>query len=114
MTVSTAPSWSFASVQQASSPATRTTGVPYWPHLRPEHADSVVNSAYLNRLTLAQWRSLIESELPGAALSCVRDDLLGELDNLRVAGELSAHTDDELLIRNLIVSWRKPALSRQA
>ncbi len=86
-------------------------GIPYWAHLRPEHQHTVQASAYLNRLSLQEWRETFRDKMPG-----VLDEVLptrdpqarSSLDELRAAGELDAYTDEELLARRIVFIWQKP------
>jgi SAM-dependent methyltransferase len=81
----------------------------YWPHLRESARHTVQNSAYLNELTLAQWYDLVHRVFPGADVEFERDDRYrDELARLRSQGELRDYSDDELLNRNMIVTWMKP------
>jgi len=84
---------------------------PYWPHLRPELQHTVHPNAYLNQLSLKQWRELFEKVMPGVKYADDRHDAeLGEpLKALRAKGELSAYSDEELLTLNVVALWRKPA-----
>jgi SAM-dependent methyltransferase len=84
-------------------------GIPYWAHLRPAHLHQVKASSYLNELRLAPWIDLLNESLPGGEISYIRDDdLRGELDAIRAAGELKDYSDDELLIRRVLSAWKKP------
>jgi SAM-dependent methyltransferase len=81
----------------------------YWPHLRPSAKSLVQNSAYLNELTLAQWTDLIGRVFGATDIEYQREEhLRTELEKLRAAGELKGFTDDELLVRNIVVAWVKP------
>lgn len=84
-------------------------GLPYWAHLRPAAVDQVRYGGYVNKLSYAAWMAIIDRAFPGAELSFNRDDRYREeLATLRAAGELRDFADDELLIRNIRVAWRKP------
>lgn len=94
-------------------------GIPYWAHLRPECRSQVQSNAYLNGLSLAQWREVFEKHAPGATMIVRRCDdpdggeptgprLVTELRTLREAGELSEYTDDDLMVSRMIAAWRKP------
>ena len=81
----------------------------FWPHLRPDLQDQVQNPSYVNEIRLADWRTLIERELPGSRTEYTRDDQnVGELRALRDAGELASYSDEELLTRNILIFWTKP------
>jgi SAM-dependent methyltransferase len=82
---------------------------PYWPHLRHEHEHTVHPNAYLNRLSLAQWRQLFTENMPGVTFEDdVHLELAGPLEQLRAKGELRGFTDEELLTLNVVAMWQKP------
>jgi SAM-dependent methyltransferase len=83
---------------------------PYWPHLRPQFAETVRPGTFLNRLSLADWRALFERIMPGVTYASDRDsdELLEAIRTLRERGELLEYSDDELLTVNLIAIWQKP------
>jgi SAM-dependent methyltransferase len=84
-------------------------GIPYWAHLRPAHRHEVKASSYLNELRLAPWIDLLNKSLPGGEISYIRnDELRGELDAIRAAGELPNFSADELLILRILSAWKKP------
>jgi SAM-dependent methyltransferase len=84
--------------------------LPYWPHLYPASAGRVLYGGYLNKLTLAQWHAAANAELPGCEISYRRDEYpLPHLKAVRSKGELSTYSDDELMVRNVMVAWKKPA-----
>lgn len=83
-----------------------------WAHLRPEHTSEVEANAWVNKLSLADWRALFAEHMPGCEmrLGCdKRTGLAERLAELRAAGELVDYTDDELLTVDVITLWRKPA-----
>jgi SAM-dependent methyltransferase len=84
---------------------------PYWPHLRAAHEHTVRETTFLNRLRLADWRTLFEARMPGVAFVVERDGevLADALRELRSSGELSGYTDDELMTVNLVAIWKKPS-----
>jgi len=88
-------------------------GLAYWAHLRPAHAAEVQPSVYVNRLSTADWVSLIERKLPGATFERSRPfnhgELVPALQSLRAAGELAAYSDDDLLGYRWRFCWRKPS-----
>ena len=89
--------------------AGRHEGIPYWAHLRPAQKHLVRASSYLNEIGLEEWRKILAEELPGATIANERDEeLRGELQSIRAAGELSEYSDDELLIHTIIAVWKKP------
>jgi SAM-dependent methyltransferase len=85
--------------------------MPYWPHLRSQHRDKVQAFAYINKLSLDDWRRVFSSELPGVnfAHDMDRGHLPEMLAKLRADGELAGYTDEELLTHNFIMIWQKPA-----
>ena len=88
---------------------------PYWCHLRPDKAHLVSTNAYLNRLPIAEWKTLIGDEFPGAEILDISQRniprLTQELKNLRAAGELQGYSDQDLMTVCLQVSWVKPVHS---
>jgi SAM-dependent methyltransferase len=87
-------------------------GIPYWPHLRPQHVALVRHAAYINRWRLNQWHQLFDRVTPGCAYAYWTDKDLGQkkqiLAGLRQQGELADYADQELLTLNLVCVWRKP------
>jgi SAM-dependent methyltransferase len=87
-------------------------GMPYWPHLRPQHAALVRNAAYINRWRLNQWHQLFDRVTPGCTYSYWTDKDMEQkkhvLKDLRQQGELVDYTDQELLTLNLVSVWKKP------
>lgn len=82
--------------------------IPYWAHLRPKHQHAVCENTYLNRLRLAEWLEVFSSELPGCIVKPLNDADNATRDALvpiRAAGELSSHTDEELLTVTVEVVW---------
>jgi SAM-dependent methyltransferase len=85
--------------------------LPFWAHLRPQHHDAIHPNSYLNCYTLADWRQLFQSQMPGSevvALCDAGDAERRELSKLRSEGELASYSDEELLTVTLEVRWRKP------
>jgi len=89
--------------------------LPYWCHLRPDKAHLVSTNAYLNRLSIAEWKTLVVEEFPGAEIVGISQRgsprLSRELQQLRMAGELANFSDEELMTVCLQVAWVKPANS---
>jgi SAM-dependent methyltransferase len=89
-------------------------GIPYWAQLRPKHSHTVIESCYMNKWSLAQWRELFSGLCPGGTETLERHEdpfgtqLIGELATIRDGGELQDYTDDELLAVNYRVVWQKP------
>ncbi len=84
--------------------------LPYWPHLYPTSQGQVLYGGYLNKLTLAQWHAAAQAELPGCEISYRRDEYpKPHLAEVRSRGELAQYSDDELMVRNIMVAWKKPA-----
>jgi SAM-dependent methyltransferase len=94
--------------------ADRRDDVALWAHLRPEFADTVAESCYMNKWSLASWEALFERLCPGVHLRHERhleprgSERVRQLAELRGNGELSDYNDNELLIVNLVATWRKP------
>jgi SAM-dependent methyltransferase len=87
-------------------------GLPYWAHLRPEHAHKVQSNTYLNKLRLCDWEDIFRKELPGCSirpLVVCADHEREELTRLRAAGELIEYSDEELLAATVEVGWHKPS-----
>jgi SAM-dependent methyltransferase len=93
--------------------ANNRAGIPYWSHLRTQHALLIQANAYLNEVRLADWMKLFSERMPGVQFELdfhehgTAEVLTKELAELRAAGELSDYTDEELLAVNLIAIWRK-------
>jgi SAM-dependent methyltransferase len=91
--------------------AGRRDELPFWSHLRPQHADKVRGNAYLNKIRLEDWRSLFRSKTPDVKLRSVMDESqarAAELVRLKQAGELTEFTDEELLTVELVAMWQRP------
>jgi len=85
--------------------------LPYWAHLRPEHAHKVRSNTYLNGIRLSEWEQLFRNEMPGCSVEHLEsgdDREYEELRRLRAAGELSDYSDEELLTTTVEVTWCKP------
>jgi SAM-dependent methyltransferase len=103
----------FASDSGAHDPrsyAIERSDFPYWCHLRPQLAHLVKSNAYLNRLRISQWKTIIEQEQPGAEIVNIKSDprLVSILFKLQADGELHDFSADELTTVALTVAWRKP------
>jgi SAM-dependent methyltransferase len=88
--------------------------LPFWAHLRPEHEHDVRSNTYLNKLRLADWMRIFESEMPGSEVAplCDAGDIeRQELCKLRSQGHLKGYSDEELLSVTVEVNWRKPLQS---
>jgi SAM-dependent methyltransferase len=87
--------------------------IPYWSHLRPQHAPLIEANAYLNKVRLSDWIKIFEERMPGVQFQFdfherdTADVLEKDLARLRAAGELTEYTDEELLAVNVIAIWRK-------
>lgn len=93
-------------------------GIPYWPHLRPEHEHLVQPNAYMNKLRFDEWLTLFQAKMPGVSFHFDGHDakyeaeLRQELKAIRAKGELADYSDRELLTVNIVGIWRKPELAR--
>jgi hypothetical protein len=88
----------------------RETGLPLWAHLRTQHADQVIESAYLNKVRLPEWRRLFSDRMPGCEFALgqyERERLEPEARRLQAQGELLDYELDELLTAELAVVWKK-------
>jgi SAM-dependent methyltransferase len=89
-------------------------GIPYWSHLRPQHEALIQPNAYMNKLSIAEWKKIFSEKMPGVEFQLDGHEgeraefLKSELQSLRKAGELAEYSDDDLLQVNLIAVWRKP------
>jgi SAM-dependent methyltransferase len=86
-------------------------GFPYWCHLRTNLQHLSTPNCYVNKVSLAQWMAIIETECPGAQVTnfCAESPHIEELAELRAAGELGEYSDTELLTLCILVIWKKPA-----
>jgi SAM-dependent methyltransferase len=85
--------------------------LPYWAHLRPDHQHEIRPNSYVNRLRLADWVRIFESDMPGCKVEALVDatELLRlELNKLRSEGELMDYSDEELFSHAVKATWRKP------
>jgi hypothetical protein len=85
--------------------------IPLWAHLRPRYRDLVSESAYLNRMRLAEWRTLFDRVIPGATLELQQADrerVRSEATDLQAEGELADYELEELCATKVCVVWRKP------
>jgi SAM-dependent methyltransferase len=85
--------------------------LPLWSHLREPHRGKVVENTYLNRLRLADWRHIFESNLPGVRVEPMMDDSTPErkfdLAKIRSQGELAEYSDEELLSVTVKAVWKR-------
>jgi SAM-dependent methyltransferase len=82
---------------------------PYWCHLHSPQMSS--SNCYVNRLTLAQWLTLLRHSWPEAKVTHIPSDArhVEELRKLRARGLLADYSDVELLTVCLEVTWRRPS-----
>lgn len=90
--------------------------IPFWAHLRPQHAHTINEGCYMNKLRMAdfkrqfteQWgqRVRFATEPHHAAFD---SELRAAIPAIRAQGELAEYTDEELLTVNLIARWKKDA-----
>lgn len=93
------------------------SALPLWAHLRPQHSHGVVESAYLNRLRLPEWRAVFDRVIPGAELQGRQADperVRAEAEALRRAGELADYSLEELCTTKVAVLWSKPETGQPA
>jgi SAM-dependent methyltransferase len=86
--------------------------LPLWAHLRPQLHSLVRPNAYVNRIRLRDWVSLLEERLPGFQLILRQPEaewLEREAKALWEQGELTDYDRDELITSKVVVLWRKPA-----
>jgi SAM-dependent methyltransferase len=91
--------------------AGRRDAIPYWSHLRPEHRHRIHENTFLNRLSLAAWRDIFASELPGSEVDALQDadqPTRKALAAVRADAQLSEYTDEELLSVTVEARWRNP------
>jgi SAM-dependent methyltransferase len=88
------------------------SAMPLWPHLRPSTQVTVLQNAFLNKLRLAEWRTLFAELMPGSHVATrgPQDEarLRAAAIRLQAQGELTPYALDELLTRRVSVIWRKP------
>ncbi|CAN5911617.1 hypothetical protein BH23PLA1_BH23PLA1_40900 [soil metagenome] len=87
--------------------------IPYWAHLRPVHAHATWSNAYLNRLRLADWRSVCRDALEGLDYEFLvyrtQDQaLISALHGIRAGGDLGDFDDEEILMTAIVVRWIAP------
>ncbi len=84
-----------------------------WQHLRPALADMIRPTAYVNRLRLAEWKGIIEREMPGAQLQLNGPKNIDEIGRqaaaLQARGELLEYSLEELIHFELVAMWQKPS-----
>jgi SAM-dependent methyltransferase len=82
-----------------------------WPHLRPQFAAQVSGNAFLNKLRLHEWRSLVDGIMGGGELllNAFKDVQAHQQARMLVArGELPGYSEEELLVHDVTILWRKP------
>jgi SAM-dependent methyltransferase len=90
----------------------RTAEIPLWAHLRPQHRDEVLESAYLNKIRLPEWRRLFDEHMPGSRIELgqfERELLAPAAEQLWAEGELRDFDMDELTTADVTAVWRKPS-----
>jgi SAM-dependent methyltransferase len=92
-------------------PRATTDDFPRWAHLRPEHAEGLTPSAYVNKLRLPEWRRVCTEFMPGNIVELRRPErsLDDEAAQLQQAGELKDFELEELVTQSVAVLWQKPA-----
>ena len=86
-----------------------------WPHLRPKLHSNVRGNAYLNKLRLRQWRSIVSESMPEVRFISNRSTSPPEAERIRATatelrerGELLDYSLEELETFELVFLWRKP------
>jgi len=85
-------------------------GLPPWAHLRPAFAGQVRSNAFLNRIRLSEWRTMFDTDIPGAELILRQPEacrLKIEARRLHQDGELVGYGVEELTTSQVAVTWRK-------
>jgi SAM-dependent methyltransferase len=82
---------------------------PFWPHLRAELEHTLHPDSRLNRLSAKEWRLIFSHIMPGVELvaEAQSPDLREPLARLRAGGELTEHSDEDLLTARLVAIWKK-------
>jgi SAM-dependent methyltransferase len=82
---------------------------PFWPHLRTELEHTLPSDPRLNRLSVREWRLIFTHIMPGVELVAETQspDLSEPLARLRARGELTEHSDEDLLTARLVAIWKK-------
>jgi SAM-dependent methyltransferase len=82
---------------------------PFWPHLRAEFEHTLRPDPRLNRLNVKEWRLLFTHIMRGVEIVAEPQspDLSEPLARLRARGELTDHSDDDLLTARLTAIWKK-------
>ena len=91
--------------------ANRRDHLPFWSHLRPEHALKVRPNSFLNGIRLRDWTELFTCQMPSCRVTArcdAPDSERRELAKLRQANELGEYSDEELLSPTVDIVWRKP------
>jgi len=89
-------------------------GIPYWSHLRPKYEALIQPNAYMNKLSITEWKKIFTERMPGVCFQFDTHEgenaefLKSEMQAIRKGGELAEYSDDDLLQVNLIALWRKP------
>jgi len=84
--------------------------LPYWAHLRPQHAHLVNANCYLNKMRLSEFKTIFDERWQGVKYEYLNnDDIAGnQLTKLRQDGELDAYSDEELMVNTFSAIWKKP------
>jgi SAM-dependent methyltransferase len=93
--------------------AGRNGNLPQWAHLVPETESQMQSNAFVSRLRLPEWRSLLEGRMPDVAIGLKQpgaEQLEQDARARWAQGELTDYTLEELVTNKVTAVWRKPAL----
>ncbi len=85
--------------------------LPYWCHLRPQYEHLVQPNAYVNKISLSEWKELFNRLWAGwefLPFGIEDADNQQKLKQIRESGELAEYTDEELLTKAFAAIWIKP------
>ncbi len=84
-----------------------------WPHLRPESKDMVRPNAFLNKLSISDWKLLFEARMPKVSfiLSPCPPDYLDAANTFHKEGKLTEYSITELTTGEFVAVWKKPTCS---
>jgi ubiquinone/menaquinone biosynthesis C-methylase UbiE len=85
--------------------------LPYWCHLRPQYEHLAQPNAYMNKISLSEWKKLFNRLWHGweyLPFGMEDVDTQQQLKKMRESGELAEYTDEELLTKAFAAIWTKP------